>query len=64
MRTSQRIRDRINRMEPLHRIVNGEFIDQFTTAIDNRTDEEILARIPKCMQRKDKNENDKIQRQT
>jgi len=60
MRSSQRIRDRINRMESLHRIVNGEFIDQFTTAMDDRTDEEILARVPKCCQKKEKNENDKV----
>jgi len=53
MRSTQRIRDRINRMEPSHRIVNGEFIDQFTTAMDDRTDEEILARVPKCLRRKE-----------
>ncbi|KKM77862.1 hypothetical protein LCGC14_1365770 [marine sediment metagenome] len=50
---SERIRERLERLEPLHRIVNGEYVDEFTTVIDNRTAKEILSRLPKCCQQKD-----------
>lgn len=48
---SERIRERLKRSEPLHRIVNGEFVDMFTTVPDNRTVEEVLSRRPKCCQK-------------
>ena len=50
---SQRTRERLDRKEPLYRIVNGEFIDGFTTVPDNRTTEEILSRKPKCCEQPD-----------
>lgn len=45
---SQRIEERLRRTEESYRIINGEFVDQFTTVIDHRTTEEILSREPKC----------------
>ena len=46
---SERIDERLRRMEQNYRIINGKFIDQFSTVIDRRTTEEILSRQPKCV---------------
>jgi len=53
---SLRTRERIKRLEPDHQIINGEFIDQFTSfALTPQRllelAEESLNRLPKCCRR-------------
>ena len=44
--SENRIDERIERFRKAQQ--TGEYIDQFTTAKDNRTTDEILSRVPKC----------------
>lgn len=53
---SLRIRERLERIEPLYRIVNDEFVDQFTTVPDRRTAEEVVSREPKCCKQQEETE--------
>ena len=58
---SQRIRENLRRQNDAAKeyvrdktYQTGEYIDQFTTVLDNRTAAEILSRLPKCCQQKRK----------
>ena len=60
---SQRIRENLNRKNNAakdykRRMLKetGEYIDQFTTVLDNRTAAEILSRLPKCCKKQQKKE--------
>ena len=63
---SQRIRENLSGYnEPSHNYVRtkteqtGEYIDQFTTVEVNRTNiDEVLSRLPKCLQKPKKVKND------
>lgn len=43
----QDTRDELNRLQ--RKLGNREYIDPFTTVPDNRTTDEILSRVPKCV---------------